>query len=152
MTTEPSSTQTVHIQRVLSVPPERVWQAITSPAELSKWLAPTEVIAGKGGKVSVFFDDDENVRDGEILIWDEPRTLEYQWIFVGELPSVLRFDLAPHPQGTLLTLQHRLLPTRLSGGYEYGWQAYLDRLEGHFGQVIPDFWERYQHWQGQANC
>lgn len=146
-----TQTHEVHLQRVLPATPARLWQAITDPKELSKWMAPTEITPGKGGKVSVFFDNDENVRDGEILIWDEPQTLEYQWIFDGEEPSILRFDLEPHPQGTLLTVRHRLLPTHLTNGYEHGWQAYLDRLAGHFGNAIPDFWERFQHWQGQAN-
>lgn len=146
-----SPTHEVHIERVLTAPPERVWQAISNPAEVSQWLAPAEITPGTGGKVSVFFDDDENVRDGEILTWDEGRTLEYQWIFKGEPPSILRFDLTPHPQGTLLTLRHRLLPTHLTNGYVHGWQAHLDRLEGSFSGEIPDFWERFEHWQGSAS-
>ncbi|MFC3862289.1 SRPBCC domain-containing protein [Deinococcus antarcticus] len=145
--TSPPRTHEVHIERVLPAPPERVWQAISNPAEVSQWLTPTEMTPGAGGHISHYFENDDHVREGKILIWDEPCTLEYQWIFKGEEPSILRFDLAPHPQGTLLTLRHRLLPTHLTGEYRAGWLAHLDRLEGSFTNSIPDFWERYTHWQ-----
>lgn len=144
-----TQTHEVHIERVLPAPPERVWQAITDPAKLARWLAPAEVTAGLGGHISLAFENDtenQHVREGKILTWDEPRTLEYQWIFKGEEPSILRFDLKPHPQGTLLTLHHRLLPTHLTNRYEYGWQAHLDRLEASFSGEVPDFWEHFQYW------
>lgn len=142
-------THEVHLQRVLPASPARVWQALVDPAELGQWLAAAEVVPGLGGTVSIFFEEDHNVRNGKILQWQEPHTLEYEWIFNGEEPSILRIDLAEHPQGTLLTLQHRLLPTHLTNNYDSGWLAYLDRLSGYFQGTVPDFMERYEHWVTQ---
>lgn len=141
-----TSAPELHIERVLSASPARVWRALTLPAELSKWLGDAEVQPGPQGQISIRFDEQDSVQ-GRIIQWLEPQTLEYEWNFTGEESSTVCFELTAHPAGTLLQVRHRRLPTAHAAGYRPGWQAHLDLLEGALtGQELV-FWDRYEHWR-----
>jgi hypothetical protein len=77
-------------------------------------------------------------------VWDPPRTLEHEWdqSIVGK--TVVRYDLAPDGDGTILRLSHRLLDPHTASGYIPGQHAYLDRLEALLeGAALPDWMQRY---------
>lgn len=141
-----SSVPELHIERVLSAPPARIWQALTHPAELSKWMGDAEVQPGPQGQFLIRFDEQQSVC-GQVIQWLEPYTLEYEWNFTDETSSIVRFDLIAHPAGTLLRVRHRRLPTAYAAGYQPGWQAHLDLLEGALIGRELIFWERYEHWR-----
>lgn len=145
--TSQTATHEVHLERVLTATPERVWQALTDPAELSQWLAAAEVKPGPHGQFTLHFTHNDHVLNGQVIQWDEPHTLEYHWNPGHREASIVRFDLKPHPQGTLLTIQHRQLPASHAGEYWPGWQAHLDLLEGRYSGQALDFGERFKHWQ-----
>ena len=71
--------------------------------------------------------------------------LEVEWRYEGEDESVLRIELAPRGDGTLLVLDHRLLQSRQAAGYGAGWHAYLDALEDLLdGRAAGSWDERFQ--------
>ena len=139
--TDPDRCQ-ITFERRLPAPIERVWAALTVPAELAGWLADSSVDLRVGGSIVHDFDPDDAASrvSGTILTLDPPKTLEYEWQFSGETRSILRYDLWADGEATLLTLTHRLLGVEQAAGYGAGWHAYLDALESFLVGSPPDDW------------
>lgn len=134
----------VRFERLYAFDADELWSALTGPAELSRWLAPVRTFECRvGGRVSIDFGDGGEVA-GEVLVLEPGRVLEYTWRFTGEDESVVRFELHPRHEGTLLVVDHRLLGLRHGAGYGAGWHAHLDRLEDggvgwddRFAELLP---------------
>ena len=133
---------TITFERRLDARIERVWAALTVPAELAGWLADSSVDLRVGGRISHEFDpaDDGQQVGGTILALDPPTTLGYEWRFRGETKSILRYELRADGDGTLLTLTHRLLGTDQAAGYGAGWHAYLTALAAFLAGIAPADW------------
>jgi uncharacterized protein YndB with AHSA1/START domain len=126
----------VRFERWFAVPAEELWDALTSPERLARWLAPGTV--GDGADSTVRLDFGEGgVVTGRVLHWEPPSVLEFEWRFAGETESVVRFELSSSDEGTHLVLDHRALAAEHATGYGAGWEAYLaslsDHLEGRSG-------------------
>ena len=82
----------------------------------------------------------EHSMDSEIVIWDEPRRLEFKW---GE--GTVTFELEPKGGKTLLTLTHTGITTRAGKvGISAGWHAHLDLLVSDVSATPrAPFWTRY---------
>lgn len=139
--TEDGERRHVHFERRYAAPIERVWDALTSPQRLARWLTPTMVDPGVGGRIEHDFGD-EGVCGGDILQWQPPYLLEYQWHFPGEGESVVRFSLeADGPDATRLTLDHRRLDRAQAPGYGAGWHAHLDVFAAEVEATPPPSWD-----------
>jgi uncharacterized protein YndB with AHSA1/START domain len=104
---------------------ERIWRALTEPAELAGWLAPAEIDLRIGGSVVLKFDDAEE--RGTITELREPELLAYTWN-EGKTDSLVRFELERDNGGTRLTLRHtfdRVVELPSFGG---GWHHHLELL------------------------
>jgi uncharacterized protein YndB with AHSA1/START domain len=90
--------------RHLRHPTERVWAALTDPAQLRQW-APFNAdrdLSGVGDATLTMIDGDVAVPLAASVTQAQPPTLlEYTW---GN--DVLRWELAPTDTGTGLTLRH----------------------------------------------
>jgi uncharacterized protein YndB with AHSA1/START domain len=108
-------------------PPERVWRALTDPAELGVWLMPTDFVALAGYRFTFDARPDLGIIDGEVLEVEPPRMLRCRWSGIfGQ--TVVTFTLAPDGDGTRLRVTHGGwdgpgLDHR--GGFDGGW---LDKL------------------------
>jgi uncharacterized protein YndB with AHSA1/START domain len=128
--------QVVRFQRRLAHPIERVWAALTDPAELIGWLGDAEVELVEGGNFTVCWlnaDEQGNraVYHGTIARLEPPRLLEVS----GDIHGVLRWELRPEAGGTLLSFSSTLeLPehfrTRVLAGWHYHLEALADALDG----------------------
>jgi len=107
-----------------------VWEAIVQPNGLAAWLAPAEVDLRVGGKIVLRFENSDHVMKGEIRELQPPEAIEYSWAG-GERGSVVRFELAPEGDGTLLTLTHTLLEDGELAGFGAGWHHHLELLAAH---------------------
>lgn len=137
---------TIRFERRLPAPIERVWLAITDPDQLATWLAASSLDLRAGGKVEHVFDPADpggHVRGTILRI--EPMTLfEYEWRFLGEPDSILRYDLVADGDTTVMTLTHRLLGIDQVSGYGAGWHAYLDALAAVLARTeAPDWGTRF---------
>jgi uncharacterized protein YndB with AHSA1/START domain len=142
---------TVHFERVYDYGPRELWAALTEPEQLRGWLGEAEVDLRIGGRIVIRFGDtEEQVAEGTIRMIDPPRLLEYDWTYPGETKSVLRLELEPRGDGTLLILDHRRLPATAAAGYGAGWHAHLDGLDAllagepsdwdaRFAEVLPSY-------------
>lgn len=115
----------VRFERHIAAPIETVWRSVSDDQQISAWLAPTRLEPQVGGHVYINFGEDQEV-SGVVTVFEPPSTLEYTWTFAGEPDSTLRIELAETDRGTLLTLEHRLLPDDQAAGYGAGWHAHLD--------------------------
>jgi uncharacterized protein YndB with AHSA1/START domain len=108
-------------------PPERVWRALTEPAELGVWLMPTNFTPQAGSRFTFDARPDLGIIDGEVIDVEPPRLLRCRWSGVfGH--TVVTFTLVPVDGGTRLRVGHAGwdeagLPHR--DGFDEGWHGKL---------------------------
>jgi uncharacterized protein YndB with AHSA1/START domain len=102
-------------------PPERVWRALTDPAELAAWLMPNDFSARVGARFRL---DARPAHpepfDCEVLEIDPPRRLRTQWI-VGGQPTTVTFELHADGAETVLRVEHDRLPPDEQPEFDGGW-------------------------------
>lgn len=109
----------LRFERVLAYPVERVWRAVSEPAELERWFpaavdwtpAVGETIEAGGSTVEV-----TEVEPPHVLAW----TYAGQWH---------RFELTPHEDGCRLVFIHVVDDAMPKAQTAAGWETYLLRLE-----------------------
>ncbi len=142
----------VRFERHYPAGPAELWTTLTEPERLARWLA--EVVDGRlepGGEFTFRWDGDASqTARCRVRLFEPPKVLELDWSFEGEPDSVLRIELSPAGDGTLLVLDHRQLPRGQAAGYGAGWQAHLDALadldlagwDGRFAEFLPAYREQ----------
>ena len=125
-------TATIRFVRRLNHPIEKVWAAITDPAEMLRWWGRGDVDLREGGSFVVRWlntDDDGNRAEMHATITrlDPPRLLETD----GDMHGVLRWELEPDGDATVLTFSSTLeLPEQFRTKVLAGWHWHLDALAG----------------------
>ena len=98
---------TLRFERRFAHPPQRVWHAISDPAELSAWFpAAVEVELRAGAPMRFTFGDRPDGTgpwDGEVLDVDPPKVLMFRWNH-----DVLRFEVIAEEPGCRLVFTHAL--------------------------------------------
>jgi uncharacterized protein YndB with AHSA1/START domain len=115
----------LRIERWLAHPPEKVWRALTEPAQLSRWF-PAEMEMGLtiGSKISFVFRGGEGpTTDGVITELDPPGVLAFTW---GD--DVLHWELRGDGRGCLLIFTHTFDDRAGAASFASGWQVCLDAL------------------------
>jgi len=132
--------RTLRFERRLAHPPERVWRALTDPAELAIWLvAAAELEPRLDGAVTLRWAGDA-AATGRIVVWQPPEELAYTWD-EGEGESLVRFSLTADGDGTRVVLTHERIDSL--SGFGAGWHAHLDMLEGLLDGRPVDWQERW---------
>ena len=115
----------LRFERRLAHPVENVWRSITEPSELAQWF-PSKV----SGEVSLgatlrFSFENGMEMEGQVTEFEPPQRLAFSW---GE--DLLRFELSPDGDGTLLRMTDILAEADRAARDAAGWHVCLDRLEG----------------------
>ena len=141
---------TLVLTRQLRHPPDKVWQALTDPAQLREW-APFDADANMGKadttvKLNTVGTPTAMVSETRIKRADAPHVLEYQW---GE--GDLRWELEDFGGGTRLTLWHNIDRRYIAMGAA-GWQICFDVLEcwldgGPIGRIVGPETMKFEGWQ-----
>ncbi|HET9402048.1 MAG TPA: SRPBCC family protein [Candidatus Acidoferrales bacterium] len=118
---------TLVLTRELHHSPEKVWQALTDPAELREW-APFDADGslGKAGatvKLTTVGAPAPHITETTVKRANAPKVLEYVW---GG--NDIRWELEPLSGGTRLTLWHNIDRRFISMGAA-GWHLCLDVLD-----------------------
>jgi uncharacterized protein YndB with AHSA1/START domain len=137
---------TLVFRRTLRHPPEAVWSAITDPEQIRRWfMTETRSDRRKGGSLEMVTGPYGVRAVGRILEWDPPRVYEHEWnsppreYFPSGEASVVRWELTPAPEGTLLVLTHRKLSPATATVFSRGLRVFLDRLAAQLdGVPLPD--------------
>ena len=140
---------TLILVRELRHSPEKVWQALTDPAQLREW-APFDADAnlGKVGtvKLTTVGAPKEHVSETRVTRADAPKALEYSW--GGQ---DIRWELEPVGGGTRLTLWHNIDRNFISMGAA-GWHICLDVLDrfvrgAPIGRIVAGDALKFGGWQ-----
>ncbi|MGA7923292.1 MAG: SRPBCC domain-containing protein [Thermoplasmata archaeon] len=134
----------VTFQRLLHHPIEEVWAAITDPEELETWSLVKVSREPSHGRLEMRYANGLRA-GGRVLEWNPPRVYEYEWnVDPGQaLPrgetSIVRWELSPRNEGTLLVVTHRKLTRPTAEVLVRGLRVFLDRLSAHMdGRPIPE--------------
>ena len=112
----------LRFERRLNHPIERVWRAVTEPAELARWFVSDAPWTPEAGEV--FEAEGET---GRITALEPPRLIAWTW-------GVERysFELMADGDDCVLVFTHVFNP-QLGPSWQHaaGWETYLDRLDAH---------------------
>ncbi len=140
-------------ERRLAHSVERVWRAVTEPAELAHWF-PSVVRGDLAPGATLTFEfpgGDMPPMQGEVIEADPPRSLSFTW---GD--DVLRIELEPDGIGCLLHFVVLFDDAERASRDAAGWHVSLDRLEEHLGgaaaqapssEPTPDWRAHYEEYQ-----
>ncbi|PRX90926.1 SRPBCC family protein [Allonocardiopsis opalescens] len=127
----------IRFERRLRHSVERVWSALSDPAQQAQWVPGVTIHAVAGGTVDFDFGD-EGRAQGEVLAVDPPHRIEHTWTWPGEPDSVVRWELTPDGDGSLMVLLHRPLRREPATDYCTGWHVMLDSLADHLDGTRPE--------------
>jgi uncharacterized protein YndB with AHSA1/START domain len=120
---------------------DRVWNAITQPAEIVQWLAEAELEPVAGGKVVLCWlnTPQQTVARGTVTVFEPPRLLELD----TDIHGILRWELMEDGDGCRLVFTASL-PAEVEPNLKVlaGWHIHLDHLaEALDGR--PQDWSRW---------
>jgi uncharacterized protein YndB with AHSA1/START domain len=143
-----SADRVLVINRNLSAPPARVFQAWTDPVRMMKWFAPegmstpiAESDLRVGGRYRVLMREADGVEhdvSGEYVEIVTDRRLVFTWAWRNspEIVTLVTVELEPDGKGTQLTLTHeRLANAESRDSHKSGWTSALNKLEKLVAQI-----------------
>jgi uncharacterized protein YndB with AHSA1/START domain len=146
-------TYVLRYERQFAHPVQRVWAALTHPAEMRAWWADADVDLRLGGQVELRW---LNVRDdkpgtvarGTVSALEPPYLVEYD----TDVHGVLRWELRETDDGCALTFLCTVaLPEEFFLKNLAGWHIHLDHLADALdGRPVewPHWWtEHYPAWE-----
>jgi uncharacterized protein YndB with AHSA1/START domain len=141
---------TLVLVREMRHAPEKVWAALTDPAQLHEW-APFDADgnlgrAGNTVKLTTVGAPSPHVTDAKVTRADFPKLLEYNW---GDFN--MRWQLEPRGAGTRLTLWTNIDRRFISMGAA-GWHIALDVLDhllggSPIGRIVGPDAMKFDGWQ-----
>ncbi|MFI1394800.1 SRPBCC family protein [Streptomyces sp. NPDC020681] len=115
----------LRMERRIAHPPQKVWDAITQPAQLARWF-PSEVSVElrPGGTMGFSFPgDSEPSMTGAVTDADEPHVFAFTW---GD--DHLRWEITADGEGSLLTLVHTFGDRFGAASFASGWHVCMTGL------------------------
>jgi len=138
----------------ISAPIERVFQAITDPAQVVRWWGQTGIYrcsefesdlrsGGRWRSSGVTGDGRQFEAKGEYVKVEPPRLLVQTWIasWTGDVQTMVHWELEPTKQGTLVRIRHTGLAAHPGLAQSYsGWPRMLGWLQALLerGETIDD--------------
>ena len=116
--------------------PETVFEFLTDPALLLRWMGTAATLEPRpGGTYRVVVNPRSTVRGEFVEVVPHSRVV-FTWGFeepdaaLAPGASTVEVTLRPEGDGTLLRLVHRDLPEPSRPQHDMGWEHFLDRLRG----------------------
>ena len=128
----------VRFERVYDHPVERVWEAISDPAQMRHWFPSPEVAhdAREGGSITLSGDPyAPDAKTSKVLVWDPPRRFSFEWE-----DDELHFTLTEVDEGCRLELVNILSTDGAAARNAAGWEMCL----GHLDRVVAGTWQASQ--------
>jgi uncharacterized protein YndB with AHSA1/START domain len=123
----------LRFERRLAYPVERVWRAVTEPAELARWfVAPVTWKPELGETMSAMG------QVGEVTELDPPTRIAWTW---GT--ELFRFELSAAGDDCVLVFTHVLDDRALGAQHASGWETYFMRLDAHLAGGYLDEMEAH---------
>jgi uncharacterized protein YndB with AHSA1/START domain len=126
----------LRFERALAHPVERVWRAISEPAELERWFPAAAEWTPRAGEVFEAYGG-----TGEVIEVAAPHRLA--WTYGGDRFS---FELTDQDGGCRLVFLHVFDDRTLAAQTAAGWETYLSRLEPHLAGGYLSETEAHESW------
>ena len=124
----------VWLTRYYRASPAEVWAALIDANSIARWLAPVRSLdLAPGSSIQLQIGSGVSL-DAKVRAFESERLLELDWRVPGEEPSVVRFELSPDGDGTVLALDHRLIDAQLGMRAMSIWENHLTRLDALLGE------------------
>jgi uncharacterized protein YndB with AHSA1/START domain len=118
----------IRFDRHLDHPVHTVWEAISEPEWLAKWLANVTIHPVPGGDVIIVFTNSPSTSKGKITRIEPPHLLEYTWQEGKDGVSLVCWELFPEGSDKCqLVLTHTRLANDVAS-FAAGWHTHLDLL------------------------
>jgi uncharacterized protein YndB with AHSA1/START domain len=127
----------LRFERELAHPVERVWRAISEPAELERWFPAAADWTPAAGEIF-----EACGMTGEVTEVDPPHRLS--WTFNGEL---YRFELSAQQGGCVLVFTHVSDDSTLAAQTATGWEIYPSRLEPYLAGGFLSEDDAHEPWE-----
>jgi uncharacterized protein YndB with AHSA1/START domain len=129
----------------IAAPPEVVFDFLTKPELLARWLGRAAASAPRpGDPLSITFEESGRIALGVFREVSPPRRVVFTWGWRGEArfppgASLVEIELAAAAGGTRLTLRHSAFPVGAPAPFspadhEARWQRYLAQLQARAGE------------------
>lgn len=124
----------VRFERVYDHPVERVWQAVTDPAEMTHWFPSPEVSIDHAASTITLGGDpySPDAKTTKVLVWEPPHRFSFEWE-----TDELHFTLSEHDRGCRLELVNLLTTSGAGARNSAGWEICL----GHLDRVVAGTWQ-----------
>ena len=143
--TDTASARRLQVRRVFDAPPQRLFQAWTTPEELKHWHAPgplscvlAEIDLRVGGRFRIHMrepDGKEHRVVGAYRVIDPPKRLAYTWQWETKstnndlVETLVTIEFLPRGTGTELVLTHEgFASEEARTSHEHGWSAIMEKL------------------------
>lgn len=113
--------------RVDHAPPE-VWDALTQPQHLANWLAPGVIELRVGGAVKLAFEQSGVAIDSQVKMLRPLQAISFSWSGPGEPERPIEWAIAPHENGSEVTLTVQVPHDEDAARACAGWAAHLEML------------------------
>lgn len=117
----------VHVEDVYDTDSDDLWQAITDPARLRRWIATVEGDLQPGGLFRASFVSGWE-GPGRIEVCDAPHRLLLTMEPDAADETSLEALLSAQDHGTRLVIEERGIPADQAPDHAAGWQAHLEDL------------------------
>ena len=118
----------LRLTRRYDAAPAEVWEALTEPESLARWLGePAELNLSAGGAFGLELPGGGRVA-ARVRTIEPGRLLELDWRCDAEDASVVRFELTNEGGGTMLVLDHTGIGEPLGMPYIARWTRSLERF------------------------
>lgn len=142
----------LRFERRLAHPVERVWAALTEPAQVEQWLAAAEIDLVEGGRVQLRWlnvDDEghDTVATGTITTLEPPHVIEFD----TDVHGLLRWEVRADGAGSVLTFTATVpAPNDYLMMSLAGWHIHLEHLDDALDGRVADWpnWyaKHYRRW------
>ncbi|MEI2778119.1 MAG: SRPBCC domain-containing protein [Tetrasphaera sp.] len=144
VTTTDNKTGSVQVEDVFATDPADLWEALTDPERLRRWIAEVEGDLRVGGIFRARFTSGWE-GSGEVLVCDAPSRLVVETTEDGGAPTTVEARLQAVATGTRLVIEERGIAAGQVAAYRIGWQVHVEDLGRYLrDQPIADFAARWR--------
>lgn len=150
-----SASKSLQFEAFYAHPQQRVWEALTSPELIARWLMPNDFKAEVGHEFSFSWESKDEAWQGKVycrvLEVEPPRLLSYTWSDSWDFledgnETVVSWELEPQGEGTRVVLHHSgfdspglyKLHEMLSGGWKEIVESFIPAVLSGESPHIPD--------------
>ncbi|MGN7248781.1 SRPBCC family protein [Janibacter anophelis] len=133
----------VHVEDVYDTDPDDLWQAVTDPTRLRRWIAGVEGDLRQGGLFTASFVSGWTGR-GRVEVCDAPHRLLLTMEPGAADETTIEAVLSAQGAGTRLVVEERGIPVEQAPDHGAGWQAHLEDLRAVLeGRPVGSWSERW---------